>query len=58
MGHSLRRRVVAEGVETEAQRQLLHHLRCDEMQGFLLSPPVPAADIDAMLASTRHGNEV
>ena len=58
MGHSLRRRVVAEGVETEAQRQLLHHLRCDEMQGFLLSPPVPAADIDKLLASTRHGNEV
>ncbi len=58
MGHSLRRRVVAEGVETEAQRQLLHHLRCDEMQGFLLSPPVPAKEIDAMLASTRHGNEV
>ena len=58
MGHSLRRRVVAEGVETEAQRQLLHHLRCDEMQGFLLSPPVPAAQIDAMLATTRHGFEV
>jgi len=58
MGHSLRRRVVAEGVETEAQRQLLHHLRCDEMQGFLLSPPVPASAIDEMLASTRHGSEV
>ena len=58
MGHSLRRRIVAEGVETEAQRQLLHHLRCDEMQGFLLSPPISAAEIDAMLATTRHGNEV
>jgi EAL domain-containing protein (putative c-di-GMP-specific phosphodiesterase class I) len=58
MGHSLRRRVVAEGVETEAQRQLLHHLRCDEMQGYLLSPPVPPAIIDRMLASTRHGSEV
>jgi len=56
MGHSLRRRVVAEGVETEAQRQLLRHLRCDEMQGFLLSPPVPASEIDRMLASTRHGH--
>lgn len=58
MGHSLRRKVVAEGVETEAQRLLLRHLRCDEMQGYLLSPPVPAAEIDRMLASTRHGNEV
>jgi diguanylate cyclase (GGDEF)-like protein/PAS domain S-box-containing protein len=58
MGHSLRRNVVAEGVETEAQRQLLHHLRCDEMQGFLLSPPVPPTDIDVMLATTRHGNPI
>jgi diguanylate cyclase (GGDEF)-like protein/PAS domain S-box-containing protein len=58
MGHSLRRRVVAEGVETEAQRQLLRQLRCDEMQGFLLSPPVPAKDIDRMLESMRHGSEV
>ncbi len=58
MGHSLRRKVVAEGVETEAQRLLLRHLRCDEMQGYLLSPPVAASEIDKMLASTRHGGEV
>jgi EAL domain-containing protein (putative c-di-GMP-specific phosphodiesterase class I) len=57
MGHSLRRRIVAEGVETEAQRQLLRKLRCDEMQGFLLSQPVPAAEIDRMLDTTRHGAE-
>ncbi len=58
MGHSLRRRIVAEGVETEDQRVLLRKLRCDEMQGYLLSPPMPPADIDRMLASTRHGAEV
>ncbi|HLN24021.1 MAG TPA: PAS domain S-box protein, partial [Patescibacteria group bacterium] len=58
MGHSLRRRIVAEGVETEEQRVLLRKLRCDEMQGYLLSPPVPAAQIDAMLASLRHAAEV
>jgi diguanylate cyclase (GGDEF)-like protein/PAS domain S-box-containing protein len=58
MGHSLRRRVVAEGVETEDQRALLRKLRCDEMQGFLLSPPVPAAEIERMLASMRFGHSV
>ncbi len=57
MGHSLRRRVIAEGVETEEQRILLRKLRCDEMQGYLLSPPVPAAEIDLLLASLRPGPE-
>jgi EAL domain-containing protein (putative c-di-GMP-specific phosphodiesterase class I) len=33
--------VVAEGVETEEQSRLLRLLRCDEMQGFLFSKPVP-----------------
>ncbi len=54
MGHSLRRRIVAEGVETEEQRQLLRELGCDEMQGYLLSPPVPAFEIDRMLAEASH----
>jgi len=49
MGHSLRRKVIAEGVETEGQRILLRKLRCDEMQGYLLSPPVPAVEIDRLL---------
>ncbi|MDR3437749.1 EAL domain-containing protein [Telmatospirillum sp.] len=57
MGHSLRRKIVAEGVETEEQRVLLRKLRCDEMQGYLLSPPVPAAEIDHLLASVWHGME-
>jgi diguanylate cyclase (GGDEF)-like protein/PAS domain S-box-containing protein len=36
--------VVAEGVETEAQRRLLAQWGCDEIQGFLVSPAVPAAE--------------
>ncbi len=40
MGRSLRLRVVAEGVETEQQLAFLKEHRCDEMQGFLFSPPV------------------
>jgi len=54
MGHSLRRRIVAEGVETEEQRKLLRKLKCDEMQGYLVSPPVPASEIDRMLEETRN----
>ncbi|WP_338318221.1 EAL domain-containing protein, partial [Bradyrhizobium ottawaense] len=34
---------VAEGVETEAQRELLRALGCTQMQGYLFSPPKPAS---------------
>ncbi|HEX8912658.1 MAG TPA: bifunctional diguanylate cyclase/phosphodiesterase, partial [Humisphaera sp.] len=51
MGRSLGMTVLAEGVETEPQRALLERLGCEAMQGYLFSPPVPAAKIDAMLAS-------
>jgi EAL domain-containing protein (putative c-di-GMP-specific phosphodiesterase class I) len=42
MGHSLRLRVVGEGVETTDQQTLLRLLGCDEIQGYLISPPIPA----------------
>jgi EAL domain-containing protein (putative c-di-GMP-specific phosphodiesterase class I) len=42
LAHSLRLIVVAEGVETEAQSQLLGLLNCEQMQGFLFSKPLPA----------------
>jgi diguanylate cyclase (GGDEF)-like protein/PAS domain S-box-containing protein len=44
LAHSLKLKVVAEGVETEEQSGLLRMLKCDEMQGYLFSKPV-AADI-------------
>ena len=43
LAHSLKLKVVAEGVETEEQSRLLRLLSCDEMQGFLFSKPVPHA---------------
>ncbi len=43
LGHSLGLKVVAEGVETEDQSRMLALLGCDEIQGYLLSKPVPAA---------------
>jgi diguanylate cyclase (GGDEF)-like protein/PAS domain S-box-containing protein len=42
LAHSLKLKVVAEGVETDEQSRLLRLLNCDEMQGFLFSKPVPA----------------
>jgi diguanylate cyclase (GGDEF)-like protein len=39
----------AEGVETKPQQQLLRMLGCSEMQGYLFSPPKPAADIKQLL---------
>jgi diguanylate cyclase (GGDEF)-like protein len=41
LAHALKLKVVAEGVETEAQAGLLRGLDCDEMQGYLFSKPVP-----------------
>jgi diguanylate cyclase (GGDEF)-like protein/PAS domain S-box-containing protein len=41
LAHSLKLKVVAEGVETEEQSRLLRSLSCDEMQGYLFSKPVP-----------------
>ncbi len=49
LAHSLRLKVVAEGVETEDQAKFLRLLRCDEMQGYLFSKPVPAEQLIALL---------
>ncbi len=54
MAHSLHLRVVAEGVETEGQLQFLRKRRCDEIQGYLFSPAVPAADFEAMLLEKKQ----
>ncbi|MEK8034384.1 EAL domain-containing protein [Ideonella sp. DXS29W] len=42
MAHALGLRVVAEGVETDAQRDMLLALRCDELQGYLFAKPMSA----------------
>ncbi|MCU1497599.1 MAG: hypothetical protein JWM47_1552, partial [Acidimicrobiales bacterium] len=44
---------VAEGVETEAQREVLERLGCEFAQGYLFSRPVTAAEIDTMVAGGR-----
>lgn len=54
LGHSLGMLVVAEGVEHQEQLELLRQLGCDELQGFLLGTPVPAAEMTALLATHRR----
>jgi EAL domain-containing protein (putative c-di-GMP-specific phosphodiesterase class I) len=49
LAHSLGLKVVAEGVETDEQLNILRLLKCDEMQGFLLSRPVPPDEIAGFL---------
>jgi len=53
LAHSLKLKVVAEGVDEEDQAQLLGRLGCDEIQGFLFSRPVPFAQMTEMLARLR-----
>ena len=50
LAHALGLRVVAEGVETEGQRDILLDLGCDELQGFFFARPMPA---DMLLAWTE-----
>jgi diguanylate cyclase (GGDEF)-like protein len=49
MAHALGMRVVAEGVENLAQIRILKALQCDEIQGFYISRPLPAGDIQPFL---------
>jgi diguanylate cyclase (GGDEF)-like protein/PAS domain S-box-containing protein len=53
LAHSLDLKVVAEGVETEEQAKLLRLLKCDEMQGYLFSPAVPAERIEQFLRGNK-----
>jgi EAL domain-containing protein (putative c-di-GMP-specific phosphodiesterase class I) len=45
LGHSLKLKVIAEGVETQAQLVQLRHDGCDEVQGYLYGEPVPADEL-------------
>lgn len=53
LAHALRMKVVAEGVETEEQAELLLLLRCDVVQGYLISKPVPDEELALWLRSRK-----
>jgi diguanylate cyclase (GGDEF)-like protein len=54
LGHSLDLKVVAEGVESITQLEILRRFQCDEFQGFLFSEAVPSAKIAGMLLANAH----
>jgi diguanylate cyclase len=55
LGHSLGLKVVAEGVEDEASYRHLAQLGCDHAQGYFMSKPVPAAELEVWLRESRWG---
>lgn len=58
LSHGLRKRVVAEGVETQEQLSLLKTMRCDQVQGYFLSPPVNLSLARDILAQHRDGGQI
>ena len=58
MGHALGLKVIAEGVETEAQLELLRDRNCDEFQGYLMAPAMPAQEFIEFVenAALKNGN--
>lgn len=51
MAHSLGLKVIAEGVETEEQLDFLRELKCDQVQGYIFSEPIPEDEFAALLRS-------
>jgi diguanylate cyclase (GGDEF)-like protein len=56
LGQALKLKIVAEGVETESQRNFLQAADCDQFQGWLVSPALPPEQFEAFLA--QHGKPV
>ncbi len=53
VARTLGMRVVAEGVETESQRDILREMGCHEMQGYLIAPPMPHHEFNEWLKAHR-----
>jgi diguanylate cyclase (GGDEF)-like protein len=56
LAHSLKLTVIAEGVELEEQAKILRLIRCDQMQGYLISKPVPFDELTSWIAPGRVAN--
>jgi len=55
MAHSLGMKTTAEGVETPEELAMLRGFGCDQVQGYLLGRPVPAAEVPACIGALRRG---
>lgn len=51
-------KIVAEGVETEEQRELLHQMGCHELQGYLLAAPKPLAQLSSSIEQVKQTHKV
>jgi EAL domain-containing protein (putative c-di-GMP-specific phosphodiesterase class I) len=58
LAHSLEMNIIAEGVETEEQMAYLQKQGCNDMQGYLYSPPVPAEEMTKFLANEKEGESI
>ena len=54
LAHGLHLKVVAEGVETQAQAEFLRDIGCELAQGYLYSKPVPAQAIEQLLIDSAN----
>lgn len=54
MAHTLGLEVIAEGVETQEQMNFLKDLSCDQIQGYLISRPVPRDQIDVLILNSAE----
>ncbi len=57
MAHALELRVVGEGIETNEQLETMARLGCDEIQGYLISRPLPVSEVTAFLVHQRSERE-
>ena len=57
MGRTLNRRVIAEGVETEEQLNILREFNCDEIQGYFFCRPMDAEKVSAFIQEKTVGSE-
>jgi EAL domain-containing protein (putative c-di-GMP-specific phosphodiesterase class I) len=57
LAHSLNLRMVAEGVENNTAHAELERLGCDQAQGYYMSRPVPAAELEHWLSTWRGDDE-
>jgi PAS domain S-box-containing protein/diguanylate cyclase (GGDEF)-like protein len=55
LAHTLSLEVIAEGVEEEEQAKYLHLLRCEQIQGYLISKPVPFDEMTRLLHASHEG---
>jgi EAL domain-containing protein (putative c-di-GMP-specific phosphodiesterase class I) len=56
LAHRLKLKVIAEGVSTRAQYDLLAECQCDAAQGFLFARPMPASEVEALF-QVRDGED-